>query len=786
MRRKEAVFIFILFLIIAGVFFYKTIFFGLIPFPGDLLVFEYNPWRTYSYLGYNPGSFPNKAQYFDVLRQLYPWKTLSIDLFKKAEFPLWNPYNFSGAPLLANFQSAVFYPFNLLYLFLSRGISWTVLVFLQPFLASVFTYFYARKVTLGRIASLFAALSYGFSSFMTVWLEYNTVGHVILWLPLILLSVEKLLQKARIVWLLVFTFSVVSSLFGGHPQVFLYFFFFSLLYAFYRMWVLRKLKKANVLFVVLLFFSSLGIGAAQFLPGMELVSQSARAPHDYQFLVDKILIQPWQLVMLFVPDFFGNPATRNYWPADTYVGKVTSIGLISLFFVLFALWKSKNTFTTFFGFSSLTILLLTTSNILTKYLYMIEIPLISSSSPTLSIFIFCFSLSLLSGFGVDAWLKEKQSLKNVIYWVSPFLFLFLLLWAAVSFEWAQNIRVGMKNLLFSSLLLGVGVLLLGIGAMKKRWKHAVLIALLFFNLFDLFRLFERFNPFVPKELVFPQAPLFEFLRKEAGYNRFWGYGTAYIDANFATEYKLFAPDGYDPLYPRKYGEFIQSAREGKIETRFTTQNRSDAILVRGFGENDLSSNKHRLKVLDALGVRYILDKVENKSTDQTFPPDRFTLIHEDSGWRVFENRKASPRAFLTTRYQTFHTKEEFETIFFSESFDPAKEILLEEDVMTGPDPVAGSIEFVSYTSNVVTLRADANVDNLLSLSDTYYPGWKAFVDEEETKIYRANYAFRAIAVPSGSHTVVFRYEPQSFRQGLSLTVVSLLLFGCILVVRRKV
>ncbi len=85
--------------ILVAIFFYKTILHGYLPFPGDLLVAEYKPWSSYSYLGYNPGSYPNKAQYFDTLRQLYPWKTFVIDEFKKGQVPLWNPHNFSGSAL---------------------------------------------------------------------------------------------------------------------------------------------------------------------------------------------------------------------------------------------------------------------------------------------------------------------------------------------------------------------------------------------------------------------------------------------------------------------------------------------------------------------------------------------------------------------------------------------------------------------------------------------------------------------------------------------------------------
>ncbi|MBI1919095.1 hypothetical protein HYS29_00720, partial [Candidatus Microgenomates bacterium] len=195
MSKKELLLAILLLALISVFFFYQVFLKGYIPFPGDLLISEYNPWRTYSYLGYNPGSYPTKLQYFDAIRQLYPWQTLVTDILKKGEIPLWNPYSFSGSPLLANFQSAVFYPLNLLYLVLPQIISWTILVMLQPLLAGIFIYLFTREIGLGKIGSFFSAIAFSYSLFMSVFLEYKIIGHTILWLPFSLLFLEKLTKQ---------------------------------------------------------------------------------------------------------------------------------------------------------------------------------------------------------------------------------------------------------------------------------------------------------------------------------------------------------------------------------------------------------------------------------------------------------------------------------------------------------------------------------------------------------------------------------------------------------------
>ncbi|MDO8621136.1 MAG: YfhO family protein [Candidatus Levybacteria bacterium] len=794
MRWKELIFVFVLFLLIGGIFFYKNIAYGYVPFPGDLLIAEYSPWKTYSYLGYNPGSFPNKAQYFDTLRQLYPWKTFSLNQLKIGQIPLWNPYNFSGAPLLANFQSAVFYPLNFIYLLTGKLSAWTLLVMFQPLLAGLFTYMYARKIKLENLGAIFAASSFAFSLFMSVWLEYNTIGQVILWLPLTLLAIEKLLEKRQIKWMVIFVFSIASSLLAGHIQIFVYLFGFSIIYFIFRSRILAKENfNQQLVWFGCLSILSLGLGAVQLIPGIELITQAARSPHQYDFLVNKILIQPYQLIMFFVPDFFGNPATRNYWLLDTYVGKVTSIGITAIIFILFGIFSQKNPFKKFFLWTALIVLILVTNNPITALLYKVNLPLISGSAPTLAVFLFCFAASILAGFGIDFLEKENIRLKKYFYFVLPVILFFLLLYVVTLFLQRTNayglgsqLQISLRNLSYSMALIIISAVLLLIAVLSKKIRYLILIILLLINVFDLWRSFEKFNPFSPKELVFPNAQVLNFLQQKAGINRFWGYQAGNIEANFATEYRLFSPQGYDPLYPKRYGEFIQAAANGRIVTDFTNQTRSDANIPQ---TGNLGTSPYRLKILDLLGVKYVLDRMENASTQNDFPADRFNLAYEQNGWKIFENIKVLPRVFLVSDYKTFNNKEEFEKLFFAKSFDLSKTIILEENLkktLSYPNKQE-VLNIVSYTPNEININIETDANRLLFLSDTYYPGWKAYVDGKETAIYRSDYAFRSIYVPNGDHKIKFVFIPNSFKLGYIISLLSvfcLIVFLALFVKRR--
>ncbi|MEM4230354.1 MAG: YfhO family protein [Candidatus Pacearchaeota archaeon] len=780
-----------LFLILI-IFFYKFFFSGLIPFPADNLITNYSPWKTYSYYGYNPGSFPDKAQYFDTLRQIYPWKTFSIDSLKNGEIPFWNTYNFSGSPLLANSQSAVFYPLGIFYLVLSQITAWSFLILLQPFLSGIFTYFFAREIKIGKLGAVFASIIFSYSLFMSVFLEYNTIGHVILWLPLSLYFIERIIKKINSWNIALFVMSLLFSFLAGHIQIFGFVITFTFIYALVRIFQREWKISRKVKFILIFFFLNsllFGLASFQLFPTLELINLSARTPQDYNFLLNKLLIQFNQLILLISPDFFGNPVTRNYTLSDSYPGNAMYIGLIPIIFTVFSItFFKENKHIKIFSIASIVLLAFLTRSLFTELFYSINIPFFSTGSPNNAIFLLSFSLSILAGFGIENFIRNKDRLLRVTISVA---FLFVLLWIFILIIHPQ---VSLKNFIYSNLILVVFFFFTLSANFIKLNRNFFIIIFITITIFDLFYFFQKFNSFVPRSLIFPQTPVTDYLKKKTGINRVWGYGSAGIDANFATQFKFFSPDGYDPLYPKRYGELIQASKDGKIHKVFTNQTRSDAVIAPGYGEKDLSLNIYRLRILDLLGVKYILDRVENGSTEITFPKNRFKLIYETDGWRIFENLKSIPRVFLTSDYKVFNNNKEFEKIFFSENLNPSKTILLEEypaEKITNKKNIDqnlnDNVKIIFYTPKKILLNAESRKKQFLFISDVFYPSWKAFIDSKETKIYRADYAFRAILVPAGKHNVEFRYDPVSFALGLKVSIISLIiLIGFSMLIPRMV
>ena len=774
---------------ITALFFWAVILKGYVPFPGDLLLSEYNPWRHTSYFGYVEGSIPSKAQYFDVIRELYPWKTLVIDQLKKGHIPLWNPYNFSGAPLLANYQSQVFYPLSALYLVLPQPLAWTVLVILQLLLGSIFMYLFATSIGLSSAASILAAVLFNYSSFSTVWLEFNTVWHTILWIPLILYITElRLKRPLGVLAKLIFVFSLFSSMTAGHPQDFINSLLFMISYNAARILFLPDKSPKEKLFITadlgLLICCTFLIGAAQLLPTIQFFTSSARVPHDVQYVIHNMLIQIWQLPITIISDFFGNPATRTYVLPDTYVNKSISIGVIGFVLATVSLWSKKTFHVKYFISVAATLFILSINTPLSQLFYRFPIPILSTGTPTRNLFVYIFCLSMLAAIGYDS-LKERKSLRKPILLLSM-LFAIIFAGYVVKPTLFYHFELTTIAAIKKSFIFAVGLFICGVGSIYMAKKFSMLrTCLIVLVVVELFIGFKKFNAFVPSTYVFPSNELFTYLQQNAGLNRFWGYGTAQIEANFATQYHIYSPDGTDPLNLKWYNALVQSTDDGNMPKVFTRSTRSDAYVHPGYGIKDLPENPFRLRVLDALGVRFILDRAENPKDSKTFDPERFTMRWQKDSWTVYENILAAPRFFLTSKIKYYSTDDEFEKIFFDPSFDPRSAITMPHTnnmITVDEGSRVGTVDLITYQPNDIQFTANTDKPQYLFLSDTYDKGWKSYIDDKQTSTMKADYAFRAVYVPAGKHTIRMSYRPDEFMYGLILSGVGFVLLSGLLLI----
>jgi len=768
------------------VFFWPSFSKGWLPFPGDLVVGNYAPWTSYSFLDYAPGGVPHKAQGIDVVRMFFPWKHFSVEMIKKGELPFWNPYNFSGNPHLANLQTGIFYPLNIIFLLLPFNFAWLIFVILQPFLACLFTYLFLREIRVSRVGSVFAGIAFAYSLYFTVWLEWGNIGHAILWLPLALFLIEKIIKKLEMKWILLFIFSLASSILAGYIQVTISLFAVVFAYFFFRVLSIGKQKDraSKVVAVLVAGLIALLLCSVQLLPTLEIFLNSARKAYSPEKIPELLL--PWfHLITAFVPDFFGNPASRNYWYPGTYIERVSYIGVLPLFFALLAVfYRRKEKITLFFVGLVVAILGLTLNLPPARLFYGLKIPIISTTVPTRILYILAFSMAVLVGLGVDFYLKNKKVRKvaNLAFlFLSFYVFFWLFTFIApnifANHWWLAYLDISQRNLILPTVFAFLGTTLVVFSSWQKNQKLIFWVIILI-AVFDLFFYFKKITPFSPPGFVYPETEIMKFIQENAGINRFWGYGSGYIESNFSTFTRTYSIDGYDPLFIRRYGELISASDNGKIKDPIP---RADVVLAGGYGQEALRENPFRQRLLNLLGVKYILQKDEGlmdkwQPDYQTFPNEIYELIWQKGKWQVYENKTALPRVFLAGGYQLEKEKQKIVDLILDPEFPLEERIILEEPLPVDSildSQAVGKAELLDHQPNKIEIKTNSSGNKLLFLSDNFYPGWRAKVDNQETEVYRANYAFRAIFVPQGEHKVVFFYHPDSFRWGAILSLASL-------------
>jgi hypothetical protein len=768
-----------------------------------------------------PLIFGGKVLYWGTpLLQFYPWRKLAVDMVRSGHIPLWNHYLGNGTPLAANLQSAVFYPLNLIYLVapVERAMGYSAV--LHVILAGLFMYLYGRTIKLSHFASLVAALSYMFSGFLISRLGFLSMTSVTPWLPLLFCLAEHMVSKRRLSSALLLGLVIGLQLLAGHAQLWYYGLWAVAAYVLTRGWQLGKMQQgtrgthggSRVLYLIssaarawlllaLAVLVGLGVAAVQLLPTAELALLSQRqSGAQYEFAMT-YSFWPWRLITLFAPDFFGNPAGGDYWGYATYWEDCGYIGvlplLLALVAVLIYLRQKEGRGTSlilFFSLLSLLSLLLAMGKNLPLY------PLVFRwmpgfdffQAPARFLYLYTLGMATSAGLGADLLVPSRR-----LEWVSGYGLVvgLAILLATVA---VRLLPFPMVKVTFVSasarfaILLTIASLLLLYRGRAKFWSRetklpcrlgvsplvvwqALVIA---FIAADLIIFGHALNPTTESRLYELSTTNGTFLQEDKGYRIFTFPGSDYslkfekylllndfgpgdvdwlmglretLMPNLAVGEGLFSANNFDPLVVSYYERLMREIDKG---------------LPRQVDEARLSV---ALRLLSLMNVKYILDYGEIPGLN---------LVFADGVW-IYYNGDALARAYVVSQAQQVSDDEELLAELLSPTFDPRRTVLLKSargqtfifhpSIPYPLSPIPFSPE---YSPNAVNIEVTLDLDGYLVLSDTYYPGWRAYVDGEEKEVLRANYAFRAVPLKSGQHTVLFKYDPLSFKMGLAISLVT--------------
>jgi hypothetical protein len=192
------------------------------------------------------------------------------------------------------------------------------------------------------------------------------------------------------------------------------------------------------------------------------------------------------------------------------------------------------------------------------------------------------------------------------------------------------------------------------------------------------------------------------------------------------------------------------------------------------------------RFLEVTGVRYLVNLDNGKDAEKAITPN-FNLRWQRGNWQVWEDTLTLPRVFVTGDFSVAAEMDKILADLFNTE-NPLRHIVIEKDPGFLSDPDArGSASIISYTPNTITITAMSDRPALVYLSDTYSRAFGATVDGKEVEIIRANYAFRALPIPAGTHTVVMKYSTELWSWGTGISFGFWVVGGilCLVVVKKR-
>lgn len=738
------------------IFFYPLWLQNKAPMPADLIV---NKWHDYNLGGFEYNIPVKNPLLSDVPSLIYPLKFIAISNLKEGVLPLWNPYMLNGYPLFAEFQTATLNPLNGVFLFLDFVEGWSLQVSLQILLALTFMYFYLRNLEMQKISALFGSIAFSFCGFNLFWMEYNIHTFVAALIPLLLLLVDKYESTKKLIYLVLLSFVLSFQIFGGFPQMTIYTLVLLFVYSGFR----KNLKN----FLIINFFLVLGLllSAIQLIPGMELISNSQRIVEAVD--PSSRFIKPEQIVNLLVPDYFGNPATYNFWGANDYTSALGYTGAITfaLVFLSLLIIRQKEIFF-FWGVLVITLLLII-DNPLSRFLtFNITDQLLKGSQVAMAnkaLVLVSLSLAILGAFGLELIVKNIKFRKTVSLLLIPVTVLAILLIWTYS-QTGSNYMVALRNTIVSAvfMVVAIGVIILNYKLKKSKILAFSIVVLL---AIELVRYGWKITPFVEKSYVFPTNSVISYLKSEP--EPFRIIGGQVIAGNMWVPYNLSSPDGYDSIYPLRTAKFLSAVNDQNAQ--------ADPLGKYG------SLRNFNSPLVDLMNVKYGLF-----AEDYRFSDKKYRNVFQDKSVSVLENKDVLPRAFVVTEWEVANTEIVLRGLL-DKNFPLDKKIILEEPFEKYPQSGQNSSQVSFVTSNLNTQEIKVKSENpgFLFVSDTYYPGWKAYVDNSPTHIYIADYAFRAIPVDKGEHLVRMSFEPESMRIGLWISLITAIILAVLALISSK-
>jgi len=710
----------------------------------------------------------------DMVGFFYPLSFYINQWVKRGIFPLWSQSVNCGFPLMAYLPWSILW--QLVFLFsikaspFSAVMSMDFIMLLGYWLGSVFMFFYIRGLGIKVLPSLMGACIFTFNGlWVDLYTEYTQII-TFMWLPLLLLLTDKFFLKKKEFYIFALGCIIGLQFLCGEFQVFLYSTIVFLIYFLFKSFIFMKYYAKNKLGVLFrLFFAFLlifviagGIAAVQLIPSYELFLRSGRALAAYQDIMAKPedSLSLANLPVMVYPFFYALNGSFRYLYVGLFVIAFAGLGILDF---------TRKKFSYFYSLLAIFSLFIAMGehSFLYSLIYALHLP---GFNYLRDVYVFAlvavFSLSVLSAFGVNYVIEKKSKIESFVAAAAGLLLL-------VTLVILQKERLP-SHVLFSFLFWNTFPLfLITIISFVSGKKHKLL-----FTMILLAALYMNYYVFTKpiiihrkKKELFLEYKKYSALRdisaKDKGYYRVFVLDEDREVRNVNLIYNLdSASSRITPFLLVRYLEYTKAGFD-----------------VFSMKEYPYEKFLYYPSFLKLANVKYITTSRNYNPLLHSYLSESlfFEKIYQDRYIDIYLYKDYFPRIFFARNALIISDRQKILAKLKSSLFNPQNTAIVEEGIPLQNNRETAKqyrLKIVSYTPNRIVVNLTNFEKGMLVLLDTYYPGWKVYIDGKPSKIYRTDYLFRGVYIAEeGNHKVVFLYRPKSFFIGAAITAITL--FCCI-------
>ena len=712
---------------------------------------------------------------------------------QSGEYPVWTPYLFSGMPSLGSLIAAPgTNPFSTALAWLGpavKPVAWY-------FLIGLFTFLLARRRVSSVFAALFAAVAFVYCAHVIGWVMagHNSKLATTVFLPAILLLVDRLLERPGPLNGGLLALAIGLAIVTSHVQIVYYTMLAAgLLLLVVTVARLRSGDKPAPLVLAWALFGvailvGAGASAVVSLPVREYSQFSIRGAEGAGLTRDYATnwsLHPAEILTFFVPAFFGFGGS-TYWGWMPFTEAPQYMGILPLFLaVAGALLCWRDRFTKFLVILAVVALFVSFGKefpVLYDPLFNF-MPFFSKFRvPSMVLVLTQISVALLAALALNSLLEKapepERRRRSALFQKVLFAFggFFLVIGLAAllgrgGFEATAAARIGSGaaaaalSMAGRDFLMVLGFFVLGAGGLWMFTRgslssNVALPLLLVVTLADLWLVGSKpanyQEPGSAGDLFRPTGTV-EYLKKDGDLFRILPLNAPLAPSpNWWAWFKLQNAYGYHPAKLKIYQDMLDD--QGPLGLTKPLQ--------RG-NFNFLKAANVKYLILPQAGLEGAALSIVNQAQG--------TAMNGQLAREVtYRLHGFLPRAFFVDRYRVIGDPKATLTAMADATWDPAAELLLMQEPGAAIQPSAGStVRITEYKPNHIKADLVATGTNLLYLSEVWYPlGWKARIDGRETPVLRANYGFRAVVVPPGSHRLTFDFTDPAFTRGRAISMAS--------------